>query len=201
MTLKLLALLDGRPILAHVLGAAADFSPAATVVVLSDGLTADELEAGIEWRGERRVHNPHPERGLAGSVRIGLEALADATDPSVRSTLILLGDQPKVRTEVMRKLLDAAGSQPDRLFVVPRYGAGGGGNPLLIRREAWSLATELEGDRGFGPLLRARPDMVRTVAVSGANPDIDTPADLASLSRVPAPGRSDRRAGAGRCRP
>ena len=33
-------------------------------------------------------------------------------------------------------------------------------------------------DRGLGPLLAGRPDLVLAADVDGANPDIDTPADL-----------------------
>ncbi len=36
------------------------------------------------------------------------------------------------------------------------------------------------GDRGLGPLLEARPDLVRWLEVDGDNPDIDTPDDLAA---------------------
>ncbi len=181
---KLLAILDGRPILEHVLERSAALDAADTLVVLGAGTGAESLEQRITWSDERRVCNPHPERGLAGSVRIGLDSLAATADASVRAALILLGDQPRVSVEVMRRLLAAASASPGRPFVAPRYSAVTGFNPLLIRRDAWSRAAELEGDRGFGPLLVARPDLVHFVDVSGANPDVDTPGDLVSLSRA-----------------
>ncbi len=177
---KLLAILDGRPVLQHVLDRCASMRAASTTVVL--GATAEAVESTISWRGEQRVRNPHPERGLAGSVRIGLDALATSLDASVRAALIILGDQPRVSVEVMRRLLDAAAVSPGSPIVAPRYPAGGGSNPLLIRRDAWSLSAALEGDRGFGPLLAARPELVRFVDVPGSNPDVDTPADLADLA-------------------
>jgi CTP:molybdopterin cytidylyltransferase MocA len=39
----------------------------------------------------------------------------------------------------------------------------------------------LSGDRGLGPLLAGRPELVLEVDVGGANPDVDTPDDLATL--------------------
>ena len=44
---------------------------------------------------------------------------------------------------------------------------------------AFGLVGEASGDRGLGPVLEAHPELVSEVAVEGANPDIDTPADLA----------------------
>jgi CTP:molybdopterin cytidylyltransferase MocA len=51
-----------------------------------------------------------------------------------------------------------------------------------VRRAAWALAAGLDGDRGLGPLLARRPDLVAEVPVAGNNPDVDTPADLAALA-------------------
>ena len=55
-------------------------------------------------------------------------------------------------------------------------------NPVLARREIWRLADELAGDHGFGPVLGAHPELVRDVPFDGANPDVDTRADLDRLA-------------------
>ncbi len=172
---KLLADLDGRPVLQHVLDAVDAFTPAETVVVL--GHAADRIEAGVTWRAERRVTNPDPGRGLSSSVRVGLEALAGSR---AAAALIVLGDQPQVSVAVMGALLAEARAQPERPIVVPLYASDGGRNPVLLRHAAWPLAAALSGDRGFGPLIAAHPELVAEVAVEGDNPDIDTPADLQS---------------------
>ncbi|MDQ3555135.1 MAG: nucleotidyltransferase family protein [Chloroflexota bacterium] len=181
---KLLAILDGRPVLEHVLERAAALGAAGITVIIGSGAGAQALEERIVWGGARRVRNPRAERGLSGSVRIGLEALASSADVSVEAALILLGDQPRVSVEAMRRLIEATRSAPERPFVAPRYSEGGGSNPLLVRREAWTLAAALRGDRGFGTLLAASPHLVQVVDVPGDNPDVDTPSDLTSLSRA-----------------
>src|SRR5918992_1222565 len=73
---KMLAEINGRPMLQHVLdlAAAAELEP--VVVVL--GEDADELDASLDWRTEIRVRNPDPERGISSSIAIGLEALGAA---------------------------------------------------------------------------------------------------------------------------
>ena len=55
---KLLATVEGRPILQHVLDRLAEAGLADVIVVIGDD--ADEVETAITWRSERRVRNPDP---------------------------------------------------------------------------------------------------------------------------------------------
>lgn len=171
---KLLAPFQGRPVLQHVLDrlAASPLDP--VVVVLGDD--ADRVGQGIDWRSERRVRNAEPGRGLASSVRLGIEALADDVD----AVLIALGDQPLLASSVIDAIV-AAGVDRDRPFAAPRYAGDGARNPVLLHRSAFHLVAELTGDRGLGPVLGAHPELVRDVPVADANPDIDTRADLVRL--------------------
>jgi molybdenum cofactor cytidylyltransferase len=172
---KLLAPLAGRPVLQHVLDALAAAGLGDVVVVLGEAAAA--IEAGIAWRDERRVVNPRPQDGLSSSLRTGLDGVAERI-PAAEAALIVLGDQPAIRADVVRTLLGAAAADPSRPIVRARYTADTAPNPVLVRRSAWALAAGLSGDRGLGPLLAGRPDIVLAVDVDGANPDIDTPADL-----------------------
>ena len=176
---KQLAPLDGRPLLQHPLDALAEAGIDRVLVVL--GAEAAAIEAAIAWRGERRLVNERPQDGLASSLRIGLEAAAE--DPTVDAVLIVLGDQPGLRPEVIEVVL-AAAATTGRPIVRPRYEGDGAPNPVLVRRAAWSLAATLEGDRGLGPMLAAHPELVHEVAVAGSIPDVDTPADLAAAAGV-----------------
>ena len=147
------------------------------------GAEAAAIEEAIAWRTERRRVNPRPEDGLASSLRVGLDAAAE--DPGADAVLVVLGDQPSVRPEVLRAVIDAA-RETDRPIVRPRYTADGAPNPVLVRREAWALAAGLDGDRGLGPLIARHPDLVHELRVEGAIPDVDTPADLAALESATA---------------
>ena len=180
-SVKQLAPLDDRPLLQHPLDALAAAGIDDVVVVL--GAEAATIEGAITWRTERRRVNPRPEDGLASSLRVGLDAAAE--DPAADAVLVVLGDQPSVRPEVLRAVIDAA-DETDLPIVRPRYAADGAPNPVLVRREAWALAAGLDGDRGLGPLIARHPDLVHELPVEGAIPDVDTPADLAALESATA---------------
>jgi molybdenum cofactor cytidylyltransferase len=180
---KVRAELDGRPLLAHVLAAVRDAGIGRVVVVLGRDAAAvlgairdadpDALERVLV------AVNPAPERGVATSVGLGFVAATAAPAPA--GVLVLLGDQPRVRPDVLRALCVAAA--PDHaIAVVPRYAQDAAPNPVLLLPPGWPLVARLSGDRGLGPLLAADPGSVVSVPVPGANPDVDTPADLAALA-------------------
>jgi molybdenum cofactor cytidylyltransferase len=176
---KLGAELEGRPIHRHVLDAALEAGLDPIVVV---GPPDDRL-AVLDLAPATLVVNPRPADGLSSSVRLGLRALAaDATRPPLDAAVILPGDQPRVRPAVIRALIDEAARSPETPFVVARHERDRAPNPVLARRAVWRLADELAGDRGFGPLLAGRPDLVRWLEVAGDNPDVDTAEDLDRLS-------------------
>ena len=177
---KLFARIDGAPVLGHVVAAARGAGLDPLVVVLAPDGTAHATPFGL-GQGEVIV-NPEPGRGLSSSLQLGLAA-AGAARPPVEAAVVLLGDQPLVRPETIRALLDALdGSAED--VAVPRYADGGGANPVALRRPAFRLAAEVIGDRGLGPLLEVAGAHVREVDVAGANPDVDTAADLARLAEM-----------------
>ena len=103
---KALARLDGRPILEHVLDAVREAGIHEVVVVL--GHAADEIEDGIQWLDEHLVRNPDP-RHLSSSLQVGVAAAA-ALEPAPAAVVIVLGDQPRTRAEVIRALVAAARS-------------------------------------------------------------------------------------------
>jgi len=185
---KMRARLDGRPLSAHVLDAARAAGLGRLVLVLGRDAAAvrDAISAAdpAALAGLLVAVNPAPERGLATSLRLGLAAAT--AGPAPAGILVLLGDQPRVRPDVIAALLDASFSaRSDTLAVVPEYADDGAPNPVLLLPAAWILVAELDGDRGLGALLAARPELVVRVPVAGANPDVDTLADLANLEGSP----------------
>ena len=177
---KLLATFRDRALVSHVLEEAATARArgllAGVHAVVAEGDTAiEKLAAGA---GAAIVPNPDPGRGLSSSLRLGLAALP----PNLDAVLVLLGDQPLVRLEVMEALVNAW-RQGGFSAVRPRYASAPDtpGHPVLIARRVWPLASGLEGDSGFGQLFAPDAPDVMLLDVPGENPDVNTPADLLAL--------------------
>jgi SAM-dependent methyltransferase len=97
--------------------------------------------------------------------------------------IVALGDQPLVRPEVIRALA-AAPLDPSRPILAPSYGDGDAHNPVRVDVTAGDLVAATEGDRGLGPLLDTRPDLVTWLELPGGNPDVDSRDDLARVAEI-----------------
>ncbi len=174
---KLEARLDGKPVLQHVLDALAEAGIDDPVVV-----TAAPLLADIEWGAARPVTNPEPERGLASSLQVGWAAAMNESEPP-DAVIVALGDQPMVRPDVVAALV-AIPLDATRPIVAPRYAGSSARNPVRLERDATPLVEAATGDRGVGPIIDDRPELVRWLDVDGDNPDVDTLADLAHAAEL-----------------
>jgi molybdenum cofactor cytidylyltransferase len=167
---KQLAMLDGRTLLEHVLELARDAGLGPIVVVVPVWLTRPGSmdDPALRW-----IVNPHPERGMSHSLRLGFAALPVTTD----AAMILLGDQPTVSPETLTALLAARGGKP----IVAARAAGRLSAPVLVERSHFAVVQEPDGDIGLRQVLDAHPELVWAVEVGEHAPDVDTPADLQAL--------------------
>jgi molybdenum cofactor cytidylyltransferase len=180
---KLLAPLQGRPILARVLDtvtARARSGLLRAVFLVVREPHGPEARLGEE-AGAIPVEATRAGEGLALSLRAGLERVGSTAPAIGAAALVFLGDQPAIRGEVIEEVVRrwrATGADAVR----PRYAGSPDepGHPVLLDRRLWEEVSRLDGDNGPGKLLGARP--VELVDVGGRNPDIDTPADLAAFS-------------------
>ena len=163
---KLLAELDGAPLLEHAIGAQLAV-PAIerTVVVL--GAFADELLAGIDFAGCETVICPDWDEGQAASLRCGVAELAGA-----RKVIVTLGDEPLITPQVIARFLD----QPPGARAT--YG-GRPGHPVVLGPKLMRQIAGLSGDQGARELLRGGRRIECGHLAVGA--DVDTPADLEAV--------------------
>lgn len=170
---KQLLPLDGRPMLQHVLDAAAAAPLDDLVLVL--GHAAGEVRAALRPPpGTRVVVNAAHAEGQSTSLRAGLAAAPEGALAAV----VLLGDQPEVRAEAVAALV-AAHARSVAPVLRAAYG-GRAAHPVLLGRAIWPAAMALRGDAGARALISR--EAVELVEVGGAPPeDVDTPADHAAL--------------------
>lgn len=166
---KLLADLDGRPVLEWAVAAPCAV-PALTRVVVVLGSRADQLLARVDFGRAEPVVCDGWEAGQSASLRCGLEALA-AVD-GVDRVVVTLGDQPRLTPAVVGLFV----TEPPGTRAV--YG-GRPGHPVVLGRSEIEALRSLRGDHGARGLL----DGGRTVEVGHlcSGRDVDTPDDLEAL--------------------
>ena len=162
-THKLLAVLNGRPVVAHAVEHAAAAGLHETIVV------GGAVELPPFGGAITVLHNPGWAHGQATSLHV---AVAHARACGHGAVVVGLGDQPFLDPAAWRAV--AAASTP---LAVGRYPDGTRGQPVKIAAELWDeLATE--GDEGARALLRSHRHLVSEVACTGIPADIDTVEDL-----------------------
>jgi CTP:molybdopterin cytidylyltransferase MocA len=172
---KQLAVLDGKPLLEHVLLAMSSAPLDRVAVVL--GAHADEVASGVPLHGADAVVCTDWARGLGASLRAGVEALSDCD-----AVAVALGDQPRLSADAIARVVGQRGA--DELAVRATYG-GVPGHPVLLEKTLLARVSELSGDAGARSLLHGIP--IREVACDGLGSpdDIDTPEALAALQATP----------------
>ncbi len=168
---KLLAPLNGRPLVQHVIDAAN--ASCLEDIVLVVGTNADDLVNELDMGRTRVVHNPDPTQGLASSLQTGLRRL----DQSLHAALVLLGDMPSVTTALIDELV--ARGRETRASAVISVWRGRRSPPVVLHKSLWSAALALRGDIGMREVLAGRDDVVEVEVTPalGALDDVDTPED------------------------
>jgi CTP:molybdopterin cytidylyltransferase MocA len=120
------------------------------------------------------------ERGIASSIHAGLGMLKmfAANAPGV---LILTCDQPRLTSAHLARILGMFLAQPESAIVASAYGETVG-TPAIFPRSVFPELRALEGDTGARAILKNPPCPVIEVPFPGGEIDIDTPADLESLT-------------------
>lgn len=176
---KLVARLDGEPIIRRVVEAALGSRARPVVVVV--GHARGAVEAALAGLPATFALNPDFKTGIASSLGVGL----GATPGDARGAVVLLGDMPNVAARLIDELIRAFETRPTASAVAPVQN-GRRGNPVLIARRLFEGAKRLTGDEGARRLLAAL-DQREVVEIAAADLDvtfdIDTPDDLAAAPR------------------
>ena len=162
---KLLADLDGTPVLEHVVRNATAAEHVHRVVVVL-GAHAGEIRRRVDLQGAEVVTCSDWADGQSASLRCGLQATG-----ADRKVLVLLGDQPLVTARVIEWLAcEPAGSRASY--------RGAPGHPVVLGPRLIAEALELRGDHGLRDLVRWRMVEVGHLA---SDRDVDTPEDLEAI--------------------
>ncbi len=179
---KLLCTWRGAPLVAHAVDAALGAGLRPVCVVTGHEQAA--VAGALQGREVILKHNPDFEQGMASSLAAGLRALdaLGAFAPTYTGVVVMLGDMPRVRSEHVRRLLEAFEHGGRDVICVPEH-AGRRGNPVLWPARDVPALCALRGDVGGRNLLEAARERVLRVAMpdDGVLIDVDSPQMLAAL--------------------
>jgi len=183
---KLLATLDGRPLVRHVAEAALASLARPVIAVL--GHRAEHVRAALAGLDIATMNNAAYRDGLSTSLRTGFGALP----PEVRAALVMLGDMPRVGANVVDRLIETWSARERPGAVVPTF-RGRRGNPVLLSRALAPDIAALAGDVGAGGLLRRRADVLEVAFDDpGIVQDVDTVEAFRTLQACGRPRVADR---------
>lgn len=174
---KLIADLNGKPIIRHVVEA---LCAAQIAVVVVTGHQADAIMAVLDGLPLRFAHNPDFADGMASSLAKGIAALA----PDCDGALIALGDMPAIDQPLINALTAAFAPQNGRSIITPVF-SGKRGHPVLWARRYFADLSKIEGDTGARHLLGLHQDETLEVEwlSDSVLADVDTPDALLAFTQ------------------
>jgi molybdenum cofactor cytidylyltransferase len=137
---KLLAELEGRPLLEHAIAAQCAV-PALERVVVVLGADAEQVRAGVDFLDSEPIVCDGWREGQAASLRCGVEALGGA-----EKVIVTLGDEPLITPQVIARFVD------ERAPARATYD-GRPGHPVSLGRKQLAAVSALTGDHGARELL------------------------------------------------
>ena len=175
---KLLLDFQGKPVLSRVLEAVLASRLNEVVCVVRElgqirqriSLVDDKLR----WLTNEKAHE-----GQSTSVIAGLKAIS----PKCEGALILVGDQPLVKTELINSLIDLFNKRTS-LIAAPTF-HGQTRNPVIFHRDLFPDLLKLTGDRGARGLIEKYKAKTAFLDWDDESPflDVDTWEDYEKLNR------------------
>jgi len=170
---KLLAPVNGEPLLDHTIRSLLDGGVTEVIVVVSADARR-ELARDVNAMNDARVRpieNPDPSRGKFSSIQIGV---AEATGDAL---LVLPGDMPFVRPETVRAVIAKYRERP--AIVSPRYN-GKRGHPVVMPLSLRDEIAATPPSANLHDVIKRHPGEPVHVDVNDAGVvrDVDTRSDL-----------------------
>ncbi len=170
---KLLLPWNGEPLICHAARTALAAGLAPVVVVTGAGASA--VQTALQSLAVQFVYNQDWETGQSTSVRAGLNALPS----QVQAVLFMLGDQPYVSAELIKKLVKTY-SVARPAILAPFVGEKRS-NPVLFDRSTFDVLSRLQGDAGARSIFAQYPPQAMQWPDGRLLLDIDTPQDYQRL--------------------
>ena len=169
---KLTAPVKGRPLYEHTLEKMQAFGAFPVYIVTG----SEEIAGEAGERGMIPVKNTEPEKGIALSLRLGLEKALEKR-PDLRGVLFSVCDQPGITVSTIGEIFRTAARHPGSIVC-----AGSGekkGNPVCWDAVYFPELMKLSGDEGGRQIMKEHKERIRIVEADAEElKDIDRREDL-----------------------
>ncbi len=173
---KLLADLEGKPVLAHTLAAVSAAGFDQTLVVT--GHDHDALVVVLQRFRVQIVRCADAREGMGHSIAAGVSMLA----PGIDGLAIIPGDMPLLTAATLSVLTHTFIAHAGQSIVHAADRDGAQRNPVFWPREYFPQLAALEGERGAKSLIR--DEIAVRVSEKAELLDVDDPAALASARSI-----------------
>lgn len=155
---KLVADYKGKLMLQWVMDSVALLKARRKVLIVNP--TWKEIGGNFQLHGVEVLYNLNYEEGIASSVR---SAISACTAEHCDTVMILLGDMPEVRREVMENVLEEARAS-DKPIVAAYFGDTKG-FPTVVKSPVFPDILSLRGDEGIRQIIEEKPELLRKVFI------------------------------------
>jgi molybdenum cofactor cytidylyltransferase len=166
---KLLLPWEQTTILGHLIRVWSEL-PATQIAVVhaaADTLMETEL-ARLQFPIDQRIVNPEPDRGMFSSIQCAARWTGWATD--VMHGAVILGDQPHLKRETLRKLVAFAGEYPENVCQPGRRGRPR--HPVLLPRKIFEPLTSSNATT-LKEFLQSQSTQIKVIELDDAGLDLD----------------------------
>jgi molybdenum cofactor cytidylyltransferase len=172
---KQLAEFNGKTLLQNAIDQADDSSCDYVFLVL--GKSSSEILEKLESGRTQIIFNKDFFLGISTSIRCGISNLPDDCSQAI----IMVADQPFLRTEHLELLMDTARKSPGKIIALSSGGEPR--NPVLIPSSLFAKLESLTGDEGARTIVKNSDAVLVEISDPKIFYDVDTKASLLELER------------------
>lgn len=147
-------------------------------IICVTGHRESDVRACLSGRAVIFAHNADYKTGMSASIKRGVEAVSKQAE----AVLIALADQPQIKAEVIRRLIEAW--KKDRpLILLPTFN-GRNGHPVIFDISLKDEIMSIDPNEGLRQVVQAHKDKVlRLEATDEVLIDFDLPEDYSRISQ------------------
>ena len=172
-THKLLLPVNGAPMIYHPIALAVQqkLNP---IVVIAGQYIEEIRNVMKDCPDITFLYNPDYQRGMASSLKLGIEALGNQVD----AAMIFLGDQPFVHEQVICSIRTEYENEKDNgVWIVRPCYRGQQGHPILFDHNLFGHFATIHGDEGGRSIINSHKEYLKLINFSEQywGMDLDTP--------------------------